>query len=67
MSDTITEHTDILVPVDPDKEPIEWDGNDAHIAGILYEVGLYYERQGLFQSLFEHRAVTLSNGKLSNG
>ena len=27
MSDTFTERTDILVPIDPDKEPIEWDGN----------------------------------------
>ena len=65
MEDSTTEHTDHLVPVDSDKEPIVWDGNDAHIAGILYEVGLYYETQGLFQSLFEHRAVTLSNGKLA--
>jgi hypothetical protein len=34
MTDTITEHTDFLVPVDTDKEPIEWDGNDAQVHAV---------------------------------
>jgi hypothetical protein len=55
----------ILVPTDTDKEPIIWTGNDAHIEGTLLDVGRYYERVGLFQPLFENRAVLLSNGKLA--
>ena len=55
--------SDIMVPSTTDMEPIKWNGNDAAIDGTLYEVGLYYKRVGLFQALFEHRAVVLSNGK----
>ena len=54
-----------LVPVTTDKEPIIFEDNDATIDGILYEVGRFYKRNGLFQTLFAHRAVALSNGKLA--
>ena len=54
-----------LVPVTIDKEPIIFEDNDATIEGILYEVGRFYKRNGLFQMLFKHRAVPLSNGKLA--
>ena len=57
--------TDILIPLDPDKEPIIWDGNDAHIEGLLFEVGKYYRRVGIFQPLLKDHAVALSNGKLA--
>ena len=59
-----TEHN-YLVPVTTDKEPIIFEDNDATIEGILYEVGRFYKRNGLFQMLFKHRAVPLSNGKLA--
>ena len=49
--------TNPLVPTYSDKTPIIWDGNNAHIAGTLYEVGKFYKRTGLFQLLLKHRAV----------
>ena len=57
--------SDILVPVDTDKEPIVCEDNDAYILGTLHEVGRYYARVGLFQPHFAHRAVVLSNGKMA--
>ena len=54
--------TDPLVPTYSDKTPIVWDGNNAYIAGALYEVGRFYKRTGLFQLLLKHRAVALRNG-----
>ena len=61
-----TANTDnYLVPVTIDKEPITFNGNDATIEGTLYECGRFYKRNGLFQTLFAHRAVALSNGKLA--
>ena len=49
----------ILIPVSPDKAPLSWNGNDAVILGLLYEVSRYYRNKGLFQMLFKHRAVVL--------
>ena len=60
-----TNNTDPLVPIYTDKTPIAWDGNPAHIAGCLYDVGKFYKRTGLFQMFLKHRAVPLSNGKLA--
>ena len=57
--------SDILVPTFTDKTPIIWDGNNAHIAGMLHEVGKYYKRTGLFQLLLKHRAVALRNGRIA--
>ena len=57
--------TDKCQPVYPDGTPIDWDGNDAHIPGALYECGRFYKRTGIFQTFFEHHAVQLSNGKLA--
>ena len=42
-----------------------YDSIDAHLEGVLYEVGRYYKRTGLFQSLLSDRAVPLKNGKLA--
>ena len=61
---TVT-NTDILVPLDPDKEPIIWDGNYATLAGTLHELGEYLRRKNLFRDLLQHRAALLSNGKLA--
>ena len=36
--------SDPLVPIYTDKTPIIWDGNYAHIEGLLYEVGRFYKR-----------------------
>ena len=66
-SSTLSNNNDhnYLVPVTTDQEPIIFEDNDATIEGILYEVGRFYKRNGLFQMLFKHRAVPLSNGKLA--
>ena len=53
---------DILVITDQEGEALTWDGNNAKIPGLLHECGKYYVRKGLFQPLFAHRAVVLSNG-----
>ena len=57
--------TDRLQPVDTDKIPILWDGNDAHIEGTLYEVGKWCTRTGHFKLLFEHHAAPLSGGRIA--
>ena len=57
--------TDRNQPTYPDGTPIQWDGIDAHIDGILFETGKFYKRNGQFQTFFKHRAVPLSNGKLA--
>ena len=43
-----TNNTDPLVPIYTDKTPIQWDGNPAHIAGCMFDVGKFYKRTGLF-------------------
>ena len=35
---------DTLAPVYLDGTPIIWDGNDAHIEGLLYDIGRFYMR-----------------------
>jgi hypothetical protein len=57
--------TDPYIPVDTDGEPLLWEGNDAHIEGLLEEVKKHCIRNGLFISFFEHHAVSLSNGKIA--
>jgi hypothetical protein len=63
---TLSNTIDKLVPVTSDGNPIIWtDDNDAHIEGLLHEVGKFYKRTGRFQSFFKQRATVLSNGKLA--
>ena len=62
---TLSNNTNILVPVSSDKTPLEWDGNDATILGLLFETGRYYRSKGLFQPLIRNRSVALSNGRLA--
>ena len=55
--------TSIYVPTDSEGHPLSWDGNVAKILGLMDEVNLHYERNGLFSELIANRAVVLSNGK----
>ena len=65
LSTTDNNSDNIYFPTTPDKEPITYTDNDATIEGTLYEIGRYYKRNGLFQMLFDHHAVSLGNGKLA--
>lgn len=47
-----------------DNKPIKWDGNPAHVLGILHDVGEYFRRTHAFKALFEHRAAIAKNGKM---
>ena len=59
-------HTsDILVPTDLSGDPIKYDGNVATLAGILYEVGQYCKRNGLFQLLLQHHAADVGRGVIA--
>ena len=64
-SSTLSNHTDRLQPVFPDGTAIIWDGNDAHIAGALFECKRFFTRTGLFKSLIEHRAAPVGKGFLA--
>ena len=35
--------TDPYVPVDIHGDPLQWDENDAHMAGLLFEVKQHYD------------------------
>ena len=63
LSDTII---DKLAPTTADGIPLVWSSdNDAHLEGILFEVGKFFKRKGLFQPFFKHHAAALRNGKLA--
>ena len=63
LSDTII---DKLAPTTADGIPLVWSSdNDAHLEGILFEVGKFFKRKGLFQPFFKHHAAVLRNGKLA--
>ena len=66
-SETSTLSTPIssFIPSYTDGSVIIWDGNPAHLEGLLYEVGKFFRRSGYFQYLFEHRAAIVSGGKLA--
>ena len=38
---TLSTITGTMIPVSTDKTPLVWDGNDANILGLLYEVDRY--------------------------
>ena len=52
-----TTTTSVYTPVTIDKQPLSWDGNDAGILGLLYEIGRYFKAKGLFQTLLKYRAA----------
>ena len=52
--DNNSTNTDIhsSIPTDLQGEVLEWDGNDAKIMGLLYEVGRFLKRRATLQSYF---------------
>ena len=62
---TANVNTDKLQPVYTDGTPIIWDGNDATIAGALYEVKKFFKRKNLYQTLFKNRTVPIKGGILA--
>ena len=63
MSNDNTVNTDPNVPVDSDKHPIKWDGNNATVFAVLAEIEKWCKRTNKFMMLIKHRAV-LIRGRL---
>ena len=47
---------------DSSGDPVTLDDNPAHVAGFLYEVSRYFQREGLHSALIRYGAVVLNNG-----
>ena len=62
QSDSIISN-DPNVPSDIKGNLLEWNGNNAHIDGLLFETGQHCVRHNIFIPLIENHAVLLSNGK----
>ena len=43
-------------------DPVTLDDNPAHVAGFLYEVSRYFQREGVHSALIRYGAVVLKNG-----
>ena len=65
MDSETTDKTDLHIPSDSEGDPITWDGNKAHLEGILADMDEWGARTGHFVALVENRAVLLSNGNLA--
>ena len=52
-------------PFNIDGEPITYDGNPAHVEGILHELSEWTARTGHYMTLLENNAVLLPNGKMA--
>ena len=52
-------------PFNIDGEPITYDGNPAHVEGILHELSEWTARTGHYVTLLENNAVLLANGKMA--
>ena len=64
--DTVTTETfDKYIPVTPEADNIEWDGNLATILGTIAQVDEWQTRTGEFTLLVEHHAVITSNGNIA--
>ena len=59
MSNDNTVNTDPNVPVDSDKHPIKWDGNNATVFAVLAEIEKWCKRTNKFMMLIKHRAVLI--------
>ena len=64
-TDAVSYNSGLITPVDIDNNPIIYEGNPAHIPGLLHEFGGWVERSGNFKELIEHGAVLLPNGKVA--
>ena len=62
-ADNTTAQSVPLVPHYPNKELIQFSGNDAEIPGIMHEIKLYLIRMDLHQPLLSDRACLVSGGK----
>jgi len=52
-----------IIPTTTSGKPIEYDGNPAHLAGILHELEQFFIRTKHFEPFIQHGACLLSNGK----
>ena len=52
-------------PFNIDGEPITYDGNPAHVEGVLHELSEWTARTGHYVTLLENNAVLLTNGKMA--
>ena len=52
-------------PFNIDGEPITYDGNPAHVEGILHELSEWTARTGHYVTLLENNAVLLANGMMA--
>ena len=52
-------------PFNIDGEPITYDGNPAHVEGILHELSEWTARTGHYVTLLENNAVLLPDGKMA--
>ena len=57
--------TNKFIPVDQDKNIVQYKNNPAHMLGVMHETQLFWKRNGYFRSVAEHSATLLSNGKLA--
>ena len=64
-TDVVSYNSGLITPVDIDNIPIIYEGNPAHIPGLLHELGGWVERTGNFKELIEHGAVLLPNAKVA--
>ena len=64
-TDAVSYNSGLITPVDIDNNPIIYEGNPAHIPGLLHELGGWVERTGNFKELIEHGAVLLPNAKVA--
>ena len=51
----------LLYPTDIDGDPITFDGNPAHMSGVLYEIQMCIERTGTFKLLVEENVVLVGS------
>ena len=61
--ETTSSSSTSIIPVYPDGTAIEWNGNPAHLFGILHDTDKFYKRTGHFQPYIRQRAVVTTGGK----
>ena len=69
MADISATHNSVKLanPItDSSGDPVTLDDNPAHVAGFLYEVSRYFQREGLHSALIRYGAVVLKNGNTAS-
>ena len=64
-TETTASHPGIYIPTDIDNQPIKYEGNLAHLPGLLYEYGRWVNRTGHFKEFVEQGVVLMSSGKIT--